>query len=91
MVAYVKIVRDLAKNFEIFKLKRIPRGDNTSNDALVALASTSDLGLIRINPVEAIKQLSIAINVNSIMTIEVGDLGDEILKYITNGDAPNDQ
>ncbi|KAG7533238.1 Reverse transcriptase domain [Arabidopsis thaliana x Arabidopsis arenosa] len=44
---------------EKFELIRIPRGENTTADALAALASTSDPELKRIIPVECIAERSI--------------------------------
>jgi len=52
MEAYLIHVQNLAKNFDEFELTRIPRGENTSADALAALASTSDPSLRRVIPVE---------------------------------------
>ncbi|KAG7588597.1 Ribonuclease H-like superfamily [Arabidopsis suecica] len=56
VLAYLK---DLSKDFKKFELIRIPRGENTTADALVALASTSDPELKRIIPVECISERSI--------------------------------
>ena len=78
MEAYLKVVKDLTKHFEEFSLTRIPRGENTSADALAALASTSDPDLKRIIPVETIKQPSIAMTTTAVITIE-GGIGE--MKY----------
>ncbi|XP_024015923.1 uncharacterized protein LOC112089179 [Eutrema salsugineum] len=59
MGAYLKVVRELVQKFDEFELTRIPRGKNTSADALVALASTSDPDLRRKIPVEFFERLSI--------------------------------
>ncbi|KAG7542873.1 Retrotransposon gag domain [Arabidopsis thaliana x Arabidopsis arenosa] len=59
MEAYLEVVKDLSKNFSKFELIRIPRGENTTADALAALASTSDPELKRIIPVECISERSI--------------------------------
>ncbi|KAG7528626.1 Ribonuclease H-like superfamily, partial [Arabidopsis thaliana x Arabidopsis arenosa] len=59
MEAYLALTQDLAKQFGEFELIRIPRGENTSADALAALASTSDPNLKRIIPVEFIEKPSI--------------------------------
>ncbi|XP_024015869.1 uncharacterized protein LOC112089125 [Eutrema salsugineum] len=59
MGAYLKVVRDLVQKFDKFELTRIPRGENTSADALAALASTSDPDLRRTIPVEFIERPSI--------------------------------
>ncbi|CAL9242450.1 unnamed protein product, partial [Arabidopsis halleri] len=48
MEAYLEVVKDLSKNFSKFELIRIPRGENTTADALAALASTSDPELKRV-------------------------------------------
>ncbi|KAG7588731.1 Ribonuclease H-like superfamily [Arabidopsis suecica] len=59
MEAYLEVVRGLSKDFKKFELIRIPRGENTTADALAALASTSDPELKRIIPVECIAERSI--------------------------------
>lgn len=56
MDAYLKIVQKLAEDFTNFTLTKIPRGDNTSADALAALASSSDPRQKRIIPVESIEK-----------------------------------
>ncbi|KAL1223377.1 RNA-directed DNA polymerase-like protein [Cardamine amara subsp. amara] len=61
MEAYLQVVRDLVKQFDKFELTRIPRGENTSADALAALASTSDPLIKRIIPVEGNSLPSISI------------------------------
>ncbi|KAG7564126.1 Cytochrome P450 superfamily [Arabidopsis suecica] len=59
MEAYLEVVKGLSKDFKKFELIRIPRGENTTADALAALASTSDPELKRIIPVECIAERSI--------------------------------
>ena len=59
MDAYLKLVQDLAQDFNHFALTRIPRSENTQADALAALASSSDPGLKRVIPVEFIEHPSI--------------------------------
>ncbi|KAG7552243.1 Retrotransposon gag domain [Arabidopsis thaliana x Arabidopsis arenosa] len=62
MEAYLEVVKDLSKDFKKFELIRIPRGENTTADALAALASTSDPELKRIIPVECIAERNIKTN-----------------------------
>lgn len=59
MDAYLKVAHELAKDFYSFKLTKIPQGDNTTVDALAALASTSDPHLRLVIPVESITNSSI--------------------------------
>ncbi|KAG7559468.1 Ribonuclease H domain [Arabidopsis thaliana x Arabidopsis arenosa] len=61
MEAYLSAVKKLAEKFKEFELVRIPRGENTSADALAALASTSDPELKRVIPVECISSRSILV------------------------------
>ncbi|XP_056850741.1 uncharacterized protein LOC130500062 [Raphanus sativus] len=49
------------EQFDEFELTRIPRGENTSADALAALASTSNPTIRRVIPVEGINRPSIDI------------------------------
>jgi len=59
MEAYLEVVKDLAKKFRKSELIRIPRGENTTADALAALTSTSDPEVKRIIPIECILERSI--------------------------------
>ena len=59
MDTYLKFVQHLAKSFDQFALTRIPRVENAQAYALAALASSSDLGLSRVFPVEFIEHSSI--------------------------------
>ncbi|XP_024007240.1 uncharacterized protein LOC112083446 [Eutrema salsugineum] len=61
MDLYLKAVKNLADRFELFSLTRIPRSDNTSADALAALASTSEPHQRRVIPVESIDSPSIVL------------------------------
>ena len=62
MEAYMAHVQDQAKQFDELKLTRIPRGENTSADALAAVASTSNPNLRRVIPVEFIERPSIKLD-----------------------------
>ncbi|XP_013721006.1 uncharacterized protein LOC106424802 [Brassica napus] len=59
MDAYLKLVQDLAQDFNHFALTRIPRSENTQANALATLASSPDPGLKWIIPVEFIEHPSI--------------------------------
>ncbi|XP_013613891.1 PREDICTED: uncharacterized protein LOC106320074 [Brassica oleracea var. oleracea] len=63
MDAYLKLVQDLAQDFNHFALTRIPRSENIQANALAALASSSDPGLKRVIPVEFIEHPSIGLPV----------------------------
>ncbi|XP_048599750.1 uncharacterized protein LOC125579891 [Brassica napus] len=52
MDAYLKLVQDLAQDFDHFALTRIPCSENTQADALAALATSSYPGLKRVIPME---------------------------------------
>ncbi|WZZ27565.1 hypothetical protein YC2023_010966 [Brassica napus] len=59
MDTYLKLVQTLAQEFDCFALKRIPRYEHVQPDALAAMASSSDLGLKIVIPVEFIEHPSI--------------------------------
>ena len=64
------------------QLTRIPRGENTSADALAALASTSDHRLRRVIPVEFIEKPSIELDEEEhVLPIQIGT---------DHNDAPDD-
>jgi len=103
MEAYLIHVQNLAKNFDEFELTRIPRGENTSADALAALASTSDPSLRRVIPVEFIEKPRIELGEEEhVLPIQVSadqdDPGDcssvwmePIISYISEGKLPSDK
>ena len=56
MEPYLAVLREIAPQFDEFELTKIPRGENTSADALAALASTSNPALRRVIQVEGIEK-----------------------------------
>lgn len=54
MDVYLKVVQELSMDFTSFELTKIPRRDNTTANALVAFALTSDPHLRRVILVESI-------------------------------------
>jgi len=103
MEAYLIHVQNLAKNFDEFELTRIPRGENTSADALAALASTSDTSLKRVIPVEFIEKPSIELGKEEhVLPIQISADQDDpddcnsewmepIISYISEGKLPSDK
>ncbi|KAF8093777.1 hypothetical protein N665_0378s0007 [Sinapis alba] len=61
MDAYLKILRDLAKEFESFQLTRIPRGENVLADALATLGSSPGDQVKRTIPIQHIDKPSITL------------------------------
>ncbi|XP_024011203.1 uncharacterized protein LOC112086481 [Eutrema salsugineum] len=61
MDLYLKAIKSITDRFEYFSLTRIPRSDNTSADALAALASTSESHQWRMIPIESIDSPSIVL------------------------------
>jgi len=59
MDAYLRVVRELSYNFEVFELTKIRCNDNATANALTVLASTSDPDLRRVILVECIDVPSI--------------------------------
>ncbi|XP_024014438.1 uncharacterized protein LOC112088399 [Eutrema salsugineum] len=59
MDAYLKATKALISKYETFELTKIPRSENSSADALAALASSSDPHMKRKIPVESISEPSI--------------------------------
>ena len=59
--AYLKVVHDLAKEFDSFQLTRIPRGEHVCADALAALGSNPGDQVKRTIPVQYIDKPSITL------------------------------
>lgn len=70
--AYIKLVHDISQQFKCFTLTRIPRGENTSACALVALASSSDPTMWRMILAEGIDWPSIMLE-DSVLNITLGE------------------
>jgi len=68
MEAYLDQVRELTTKFEKFELIKVPRAENSAADALAALASTSEVTITRIIPVETIAQPSIRLEETNFVT-----------------------
>ena len=68
MEAYLNLVREVSGRFEQFELTRIPRAENSAANALAALASTFEVTLPRVIPVETISQPSIRLDEISFVT-----------------------
>ncbi|KAG7636247.1 Ribonuclease H domain [Arabidopsis thaliana x Arabidopsis arenosa] len=68
MEAYLNLVREVSGKFEQFELTRIPRAENSAADALASLASTFEVTLPRVIPVETISQPSIRLDEISFVT-----------------------
>lgn len=62
MDAYLKVVQDLTREFESFKLTRIPRGENVCADALAALGSSPADQVKRTIPIQHIDKPSITLS-----------------------------
>ena len=75
MDAYLKLVQNLAQDFDCFALTPIPRSENVQADALAALASCLVPGLKRVIPVEFIEHPSIG---PPIVVNLIGDQDDEV-------------
>lgn len=67
MYAYLKIVQDLAKKFQFFKLIKVPRGENVCADALAALGSQLRDQVQRAIPVHHIDEPSITLASTSLV------------------------
>ena len=59
MAAYLQKVKDLLSTFSSFKIRQVPREQNTQADALARLASTKDAELLEAIPVEFLSKPSI--------------------------------
>lgn len=74
MKAYLKLVHELAEQFNSFELTQILRGENSLADALSALALTSNPSVKRIMHVEGIEEQSSKIKPKSAMVNKVPTL-----------------
>ena len=61
MVAYLQKAKDLLSTFSSFKIQQGPRAQNTQADALARLASTKDVELLEVIPVEFLNEPSISL------------------------------
>ncbi|XP_024014218.1 uncharacterized protein LOC112088171 [Eutrema salsugineum] len=93
----LKPVKSLTDRFKFFSLTRIPRSDNTSADALAALASTSESYQSRVIPVKSIDSPSIVLPPPEVIDEPTEqepateDWRIEILLYITDAQVPPDR
>ena len=89
MDTYLKVVQDLAKNFESFQLTKIPRGENVCADALAALGSSPRDQVKRTIPIQQIDKPSITLShdeIDHVVAINVTYAMDTC----ESGDRPED-
>ena len=78
MDAYLKVVQDLAKEFDSFQLTRIPRGENICADSLAALGSNPGDQVKRTIPVQHIDKPSITLPQEESEHVAAIDTADEM-------------
>jgi len=70
MRANLSLVHDLSKQFDQFALVKIPRNDNSTTDALAALASNTNPDLRRTIPIESIAKPSIELSSSTCVIVD---------------------
>ncbi|PON59713.1 hypothetical protein PanWU01x14_157700, partial [Parasponia andersonii] len=92
MIAYLKKVQQLFLTFSTYDIQLLPRTKNTRADALAKLASTKDAELLKVVPVEFLISPSIEEEPQVIMPVdEEPSWMDPIIRYMQNGDLPEDK
>ena len=99
--AYLTLVKDLTRDFELFELTKVPRGENVCADALAALGSKQHDQVKRIIPIHRIEMpiispatepLAIAASITDAMNIEqLNDWRTEFIEYLSNGVLPTEK
>ena len=94
MAAYLRKDKDLLSGFSLFKIKQVPREQNTQADVLARLASTKDSELLEVVPVEFFSTPSIT-PTNMQSTVNSVNSADNwitlIIQYLKDGNLPEDK
>lgn len=91
MAAYLQKVKELLVPFEKFKLKQLPREENSHADALANIASAVHSVGKRSIPVEFLEERSINCTICSSIEPEEDSWMTSIVRYIVDGVCPNDK
>ena len=104
MDAYLRVVQDLAREFEFFELTKVPRGDNACADALAALGSRLRDQVKRTIPIHHIDEPSIGISAEAATIVapindtempqsdqQPVDWRSEFINYLLNGVLPSEK
>ena len=94
MAAYLQKAKDLLNTLSSFKIQQIPREQNVQGDALARLASTKDSKLMKVIPVEFLREPGI-LEANPQATIHcvtsVNTWMTPIARYLKDGYLPGDK
>ena len=94
MAAYLQKAKDLLSVFSSFKIRQVPKEQNTQADALAQLASTKDVELLEVIPVEFLSKPSIR-STESQLTVSYVTYTDiwmtPIIWYLKDGHLPKDK
>ncbi|KAH7848558.1 hypothetical protein Vadar_004370 [Vaccinium darrowii] len=88
----LRLVRELVKKFQTFSISQVPREENVEVDQLAKLATTSESLISKDVMVQYLETPSIAKNIEEVQVIEYkGTWADPIVRYIRDGEVPDDK
>ena len=91
MILYLKMVRELLKEFIRVQVKHVPRSENSQADALEKLATTSQEDLGRLTPIDHLPEPLVSVDSGEVspMMSEPSWI-DPIWDYLVDGKLPSD-
>ena len=91
MILYLKMGRELLKNFIRVQVKHVPRAENSRADALAKLATTSQEDLGRLIPVEHFLKALVNVDNGEVSPVmSEPSWMDPIWDYLVEGTLPSD-
>ncbi|XP_024026980.1 uncharacterized protein LOC112093191 [Morus notabilis] len=85
-----KVKKELTK-FESYEILQVPRAKNTNDDALAKLASSKDLDMLGVIPIEELEQPSIDEKAEVLTTQAVKNWMTPLVQYLMDAKLPNDK
>ncbi|KAH7852319.1 hypothetical protein Vadar_023323 [Vaccinium darrowii] len=92
MENYLELVKELIRGFQAFNISQVPREENTEADQLARLATAKENLIPGGVMMQYLDAPSIAKPVNEVQIVEYkGTWADPIVRYIKNGEVPDDK
>jgi len=91
MAAYLKKAKEALGKLSAYDIQQVPRAENSNADALAKLATSKDAELLKLVPVEVLKVPSTKENPEVLALNSQPSWKDPIIKYLLDGELPDDR
>ncbi|XP_024028926.1 uncharacterized protein LOC112093843 [Morus notabilis] len=91
MAAYLEKVKEALEKLTAYDIQQVPRAENSNADALPRLATSKDAELLKLVPVEVLKDPSTEGKLEVMSMSHQPSWKDPIIRYLLDGELPEDK